>query len=84
VFGDSGPLEVEAVEEPSSIAGHPISETSYVGLEPWIVLMRNREAQVRYVVAVTPDGTIAGAFDLPFQPHEDTYLLPSRFTEIEE
>jgi len=40
-FGEEGELEIEAVEEPSSIAGHDISELSYTGIEPWVPLLRD-------------------------------------------
>jgi hypothetical protein len=30
-------LHAEFVHEPSSLAGRPITETSYTGIEPWIV-----------------------------------------------
>jgi hypothetical protein len=79
-FDENGPLEVEAVEEPSSIAGHEVTELSYTGLEPWIVLLRNMEAEVRYIVVVLPDGSIAGRLQVPFLPFEGGYLQPSRFT----
>jgi hypothetical protein len=80
-FVEAGPLEVEAVEEPSSIAGHDVTELSYTGLEPWIVLLRNMDAEVRYIVVVLPDGTIAGRLQVPFLPFEAGYLRPSRFTD---
>jgi hypothetical protein len=80
-FGERGPLEVEAVEEPSSIAGHEITELSYVGLEPWIVLLRNTKAEVRYVTVVLPDGAIGGNLRVPFLPFEAMFLRPSRFQD---
>jgi hypothetical protein len=78
-FDEPGPLEIEAVEEPSSIAGYEITELSYVGVEPWIALLRNRETRVRYVVVVMPDGTIEGALRVPFLPFEEGLMGPSRF-----
>jgi hypothetical protein len=80
-FGEEGPLEVEAVEEPSSMAGHEVSELSYVGLEPWIVLLRNMQQQVRYIVVVLPDGTVGGRLQVPFLPFEAMFLQPSTFQE---
>jgi hypothetical protein len=77
--GEEGPLEVEAVEEPSTIAGNDITELSYVGVEPWIVLLRNRRDRVRYVVVVTPRGVIEGALRVPFLPHEELFLRPTLF-----
>jgi hypothetical protein len=78
-FGEGGPLEIEAVEEPSSIAGYEITELSYVGVEPWIVLLRNREARDRFFVVVMPDGTVEGALRVPFLPSEELFMRPSRF-----
>jgi len=78
-FGEHGPLEVEAVEEPSSIAGYDVAELSYVGLEPWIVLLRNMHEEVRYVVIVLPDGDVAGRLRIPFLEFEGGYLQESRF-----
>jgi hypothetical protein len=78
-FGEEGPLEVEAVEEPSNIAGQPATEFSYVGLEPWIVLLRNMIEQVRYVIVVLPDGSIAGRLRVPFLEFEAGYLPLSEF-----
>jgi hypothetical protein len=75
-FREKGSLLVEAVEEPSSIAGWEVMELSYVGLEPWIVLLRNDNEDVRYVVVVMPDGTISGALRVPFLPFESMFLRP--------
>jgi hypothetical protein len=76
-FGDLGPLEVEAVEEPSGIMGVPVSETSYVGTEPWVVLLRNAEAERRYYVVVAPDGEIMGRIETPLLEWETMFLRPS-------
>jgi hypothetical protein len=46
-YDEAGSLEIEAVEEPSSIAGREVWTMSYVTLEPWIVLLRNREERIR-------------------------------------
>jgi len=75
-FRETGSLLVEAVEEPSSIAGWEVTKLSYVGLEPWIVLLRNEDERVRYVVVVMPDGTISGALRVPFLPFESMFLRP--------
>jgi hypothetical protein len=80
-FGEEGPLEIEAVEEPSSIAGNEISEISFVGVEPWIVLLRNPDRKIRYVAVVKPDGDVVDALRVPFLPFEDMFLHPSRFNE---
>lgn len=73
-FGDDGPLIVEAVEEPSAVMGAPVTETSYVGVEPWLVLLRNEERRIRYFVVVGPGGDIMAAAKTPFVEHEDYYL----------
>lgn len=78
-FGEEGPLEVEAVDEPSGIAGSSVSELSYVGVEPWIVLLRNVEREVRYLVVVNPDGVIAGRLRLPFLDFESMFRAESTF-----
>jgi hypothetical protein len=80
-FGERGPLEVEAVEEPSSVAGRPVSELSYVGVEPWIVFLRNVEQEVRYIVVVNPDGVVAGRLRLPFLEFEGMFRAESTFKD---
>jgi hypothetical protein len=75
-FHDEGPLEVEAVEEPSSIAGLPVSEVSYAGDQPWVVLLRNAAAERRYYVVVAPDGEIMGSLDTPILEPEGYFLRP--------
>jgi hypothetical protein len=76
-FGEQGELEVEAVEEPSSIAGHETPELSYVGIEPWIVLLRRAENLRRYLVVAAPDGEILGALATPMRQWEPGYLRPA-------
>lgn len=49
-------LALEAVEEPSLIAGHPSPELNYVGVAPWIVLLADPHQERRYVVAVARTG----------------------------
>jgi hypothetical protein len=75
-LGDPGPLEVEGVEEPSSIAGAPAIETSYVGFEPWVVLLRNVQAERRYYVVVAPDGEVMGDITTPLLEFEAMFLRP--------
>jgi hypothetical protein len=72
-FGDDGLLEIQAVEEPSGIAGGPVHEISYVDFEPWIVLARSSVRQMRYVVVVEPNGEVAGRIKSPLSDWE----LPS-------
>ncbi len=66
-------MVLEAVEEPSSIAGRESPEMNYVGIEPWIVFLVDVRAQVRYVVAVSSDGQIMGSVRMPFQKLEAYY-----------
>lgn len=49
-------LAIEAVQEPSLIAGHPSPELNYVGVAPWIVLLADPHQERRYVVAVARTG----------------------------
>jgi hypothetical protein len=78
-FEENGTIVIEAVEEPTSITGRHVTELSYVGFEPWLVLLRNDTRRFRYVVVVMPDGTVAGALSVPFLPHEDVFLAPAEF-----
>jgi hypothetical protein len=80
-FSDRDRLEIEAVEEPSSISGGGVSELSYVGLEPWVVLLRNREARIRYLVIVGPDGEILGALNTTMNGFEELFLPPAEESE---
>jgi hypothetical protein len=73
-FEERDRLEIEAVEEPASIAGQSVSELSYVGVEPWVVLLRNRERKVRYLVVVAPHWEILGALKTPMGEFEHVYL----------
>jgi hypothetical protein len=50
-------LNVEFVEEPSVLGGRPPPETSYTGLEPWIVSVVNGSRKTRYVLVVSPAET---------------------------
>lgn len=56
--------------------GVPASETSYVGTEPWVVLLRNTEAARRYYVVVAPDGEIMGHIETPLLEWETMFLQP--------
>jgi len=53
-------LNVEFAQEPSVLGGRPPSETSYTGLEPWIVSLVNGSRRMRYVLVVSPEGEIQG------------------------
>jgi hypothetical protein len=72
-FREDGDLRLEAVEEPSAIAGQSMHELNYVGLEPWIVLLRNQERLARYVVVVEAQGEILGALQTPMSEWEILY-----------
>jgi hypothetical protein len=74
---EDGVLEVEAVAEPSSLAHRSLTEVNYVGAEPWIVFLLNERRTRRYIVAVSPDGSLLGAIGIPVSELERAYL-PSR------
>jgi hypothetical protein len=81
-FGEKGPLEVEAVEEPSSIAGSEISELSYVGLEPWVVLLLNRKDHKRYFVVIqSRGGDVLGSIETEMDEYEEMFLPPPEESE---
>lgn len=72
-------LDVEAVEEPSALNGGQAHELNYVGIEPWLVSLINADRSGRYVIAVSPDGSIAGALKLQISELERAYLgVPAR------
>jgi hypothetical protein len=76
-FDERGPLVIEAVEEPSSIAGVAVFDLGYVGAEPWVVLLRNEESERRYYVIVAPDGEIMGAIQTSLLEFERMFLRPA-------
>jgi hypothetical protein len=80
-YGDAGPLEVEAVQEPTAIGGRAPPEISYHGIEPWVVLLRNQEKAVRYIVVVAPDGNVMGALQVEMLEWERLYLPPGGFMD---
>jgi hypothetical protein len=57
---ESEVLNVEFVQEPSILGGRPPSETSYTGLEPWIVSLVNGSRRMRYVLVVSAEGDVQG------------------------
>jgi len=73
---EEGVIDVEAVEEPSSVGGRPLTEINYVGADPWIVLLLNERRTRRYVIAVSSEGSILGAMGLPISDAERLYLPP--------
>ncbi len=66
-------LQIEFAHEPSSLAGRPLSETSYTGIEPWIVSLVNGSRKTRYVLAVSPEGDIEGCIATPVGAFEAMY-----------
>ena len=66
-------LSIEAVEEPSAIAGIPTHELNYVGVEPWIVFLIDFESKIRYIIAVRPNGEVRGCLEVPLEDFEDMY-----------
>jgi hypothetical protein len=80
-FGQESAVEIEAVEEPSSIAGGDILELSYVGAEPWVVLLRDRTAQTRYVVVVSASGEVLGSMKTAMGEWEAMFLPPADDSE---
>jgi hypothetical protein len=73
-FGEESDLLLEAAEEPSAIAGHPTPELNYVGIEPWIVLLRSHDGLRRFIVVVDPHGGILGSMKTPMGEWEQHYF----------
>jgi hypothetical protein len=70
-------LQVEFAREPSSLAGRSLTETSYTGIEPWIVSLVNGSRKTRYLLALSPEGDIEGCVATPVGAFEAMYsLLP--------
>lgn len=76
-------LVVEAADEPSGFADTPVSEINYVGLEPWIVFLVDLKAKKRWIVAVKPNGDVAGALEVALGDFEDMFLRIERRTDEE-
>jgi len=71
-----GALDVEAVTEPSFMAGDTPPEMNYVGADPWLVSLLNADHTRRYVVGVQPDGSVVGVLMLPINELQAAYLPP--------
>ncbi len=70
-------LHVEIAQEPSVLGGRPPSETSYTGLEPWIVSLVNGSRRTRYVLVVNAEGDIEGCIAVAAGKFEPMFgLLP--------
>jgi hypothetical protein len=80
-FGQQSAVEIEAVEEPSSIAGSDLLELSYVGAEPWVVLLRDRDAKTRYIVVVAANGDVLGSMKTAMGEFEGMFLPPAEDSE---
>ena len=70
-------LNVEFVQEPSVLGGRPPTETSYTGLEPWIVSLVNGSRRMRYVLVVSAAGEVQGMVQAEAGEFDPDYgLLP--------
>jgi hypothetical protein len=68
---------VEFVQEPSSLGGRRPTETSYTGLEPWVVSLVNEPRRMRYILVVSAEGEIEGCIAVEAGPFEAMFgLLP--------
>ena len=67
---ESEVLIAEFVHEPSSLAGRPVSETSYTAFEIWIVSLVNESRTTRYLLALSPEGDIDGCVPVPMGEFE--------------
>ena len=68
--GEAERLDVEAVEQPSTMGGEVPPETNHLAVEPWVALLVNESRTVRYVVVVAPDGSIRGTLATPMGEFE--------------
>lgn len=66
-------LLIEAVEEPTSIAGYHSPEINYVDIEPWLVFLVDFDKEVRHIVTLSAQGEILGHMSIPLQPSEADY-----------
>jgi hypothetical protein len=71
-------MDVEFVEEPSTLGGGQPTELNYVGADPWLVSLLNARRTRRYIVVVMPDGSVGGSLGLALGPIERAYLPPPR------
>ncbi len=77
VTSETQVLDVEFAQEPSVLGGRPPPETSYTGLEPWIVSLVNGSRRTRYIVIVAPDGEVGGFIAVSAGEFEPMFgLLP--------
>ena len=75
--GETRVLDVEAADEPSAFGGRERSETSYTGLEPWIVILVTRDRAQRYLVGVSASGEVHGLVIMPMGAFDGMFgLLP--------
>ena len=69
----SHPFLIEAVEEPTSIAGVTSPELNFVGIEPWLVFLVDLEGGVRWIIAVSSAGQVVGQMRIPLQELEASH-----------
>ena len=74
---ETGVLQVEFANEPSSMAGKPVTETSYTGIEPWIISLVNESWKTRYLLTVGPEGDVQGCLATPMGKLEAVFSPPA-------
>ena len=79
-FGEKGPLEVEAVEEPSSIAGRS-SELSYVGLNLGGSAAQRKDRKRYCRRDESRGGDVLGSWRLEMDEYEEMFLPPPKESE---
>ncbi len=67
-------IDIEAVVEPSALAGATLTELNYVGVEPWLVTAVDHRNARRFYVVVAPDGRVLNSMTVPLQSGEELYL----------
>lgn len=73
LHGESGRLDVEAVDQPATMGGDIPHESNHFAVEPWIVLLVNESRTTRYVVIVASDGDIRGTVATPMGEFEGMF-----------
>lgn len=66
-------LQVEFAEEPSLLAGRPVTEVSYTGIEPWIISLVDEARTIRYLLTVGPEGDVQGYLATPMGKFEGMF-----------
>ena len=73
---EEGPLDTQAVEEPSSMSGKSPCDLTYGPYEPWIVVLVDSARTNRYVVVVEPNGEVAAANRIALSSYESFVGAP--------